>query len=120
MEQVYRSLTKAILNQELKPGTPLREAELQAWFGVSRAPIREAIRLLESEGLVVVNAFKTKYVRKFSREELEETYSVLGCLEGFAAYLATSRIAEDQLSQLAENIKSLLRRKDKRARILYI
>lgn len=105
--QIYKSLSRAILYQELKPGTPLTEAELQDWFGVSRAPIREAIRLLESEGLVVVNAFKKKYVRKLSPEELEETYTVLGCLEGFAANLAATRIPEEQLLRLEENIRNM-------------
>jgi DNA-binding GntR family transcriptional regulator len=107
VEQIYRSLSKAILNQELEPGTPLTEAELQEWYGVSRAPIREAIRLLESEGLVVVNAFKKKYVRKLSHEELQETYTVLGCLEGFAAHLAVPRITDAQLARLGETIEEM-------------
>lgn len=107
VEQIHKSLSDAILNQELKPGTPLTEAEIQEWFGVSRAPIREAIRLLESEGLVVVNAFKKKYVRKLSHEELQEIYAVLGCLEGYAASRAASRIPEEQLDRLAENIEQM-------------
>ena len=90
VEQIHKSLSDAILNQELQPGTPLTEIELQEWFGVSRAPIREAIRMLESEGLVVVNAFKKKYVRKLTHKELEEIYTVLGCLEGFAAGIAAA------------------------------
>ncbi len=107
VEQIHKALSTAILNQELKPGTPLKEMELQQWFGVSRAPIREAIRLLESEGLVVVKAFKKKYVRKLSREELEEIYSVLGCLEGFAASLAALRMTEADFSMLEENIRQM-------------
>ncbi len=107
VEQIHKALSTAILNQELKPGTLLKEMELQQWFGVSRAPIREAIRLLESEGLVVVNAFKKKYVRKLSHEELEEIYSVLGCLEGFAANLAVPRMTEADLSRLEENIRQM-------------
>ena len=107
VEQIHKALSTAILNQELKPGTLLKEVELQQWFGVSRAPIREAIRLLESEGLVVVNAFKKKYVRKLSREELQEIYSVLGCLEGFAANLAAPRMTDADLSRLEENIRQM-------------
>ncbi len=60
VDQIHKALSRAILNQELKPGDPITEAELQEGFGVSRAPIREAIRMLESEGLVVVNAFKNQ------------------------------------------------------------
>ncbi len=107
VEQIHKSLSAAILNQELKPGTPLKEVELQQWFGVSRAPIREAIRLLESEGLVVVNAYKKKYVRKLSHDELEEIYSVLGCLEGFAASLAPALMTEADFSALEENIRQM-------------
>lgn len=103
-EQIHRALSKAILSNEIKPGTPLTEAELQKWFGVSRAPIREAIRLLESEGLVVTNAYKTRHVRKLTAEEIQETYTVLACLEGFAANLATSQISEEQLGSLEKNI----------------
>ncbi len=107
VEQIHKSLSNAILNQELQPGTPLTEIELQEWFGVSRAPIREAIRLLESEGLVVVNAFKKKYVRKLTHEELQEIYTVLGCLEGFAAGIAAGRLTAEQLGELGENIEKM-------------
>lgn len=107
VEQIHKSLSEAIINQELKPGTPLTEMELQQWFGVSRAPIREAIRLLESEGLVVVNAFKKKYVRKLTNEELREMYVVLGCLEGFAACLATSMMTGEQHELLEKNIEQM-------------
>jgi len=107
VEQIHKSLSDAILNQELQPGTPLTEMELQGWFGVSRAPIREAIRMLESEGLVVVNAFKKKYVRKLTNEELQEIYAVLGCLEGFAASIAVSRLSAEQLNELGENIEKM-------------
>ena len=107
VEQIHKSLSDAILNQELQPGTPLTEIELQEWFGVSRAPIREAIRKLESEGLVVVNAFKKKYVRKLTHKELQEIYMVLGCLEGFAAGIAAGRLTDEQLGELGENIEKM-------------
>jgi DNA-binding GntR family transcriptional regulator len=107
VEQIHKSLSDAILNQELQPGTLLTEMALQEWFCVSRAPIREAIRLLESEGLIVVNSFKKKYVRKLAHEELQEIYTVLGCLEGFAAGIAVSRLTSEQLDELAENIEKM-------------
>src|SRR5208283_3952113 len=107
VEQIYKSLSDAILNQELQPGTPLTEMELQQWFGVSRAPIREAIRMLESEGLVVVNAFKKKYVRKITNEEWQEICTVLGCLEGFAAGIAAGLLSDEQLDKLGENIEPM-------------
>ncbi|MGO9374601.1 MAG: GntR family transcriptional regulator [Syntrophobacteraceae bacterium] len=68
VEQIKKSLPDAILNQELQPGTPLTEMEPQGWLGVSRAPIRDIISVFESEDLVEVNAFKEKYVRKYTDE----------------------------------------------------
>jgi len=105
VEQIHKSLSDAILNQELQPGTLLTEMALQEWFCVSRAPIREAIRMLESEGLVVVNAFKKKYVRKLTPEEWQEMCTVLGCLEGFAAGIAARQMSDEQLDMLGENIE---------------
>ena len=68
VEQIHKSLSDAILNQELQPGTPLTEMTPQGWFGVSLAPIRDIISVLESEDLVGVNAFKEKYVRRYTGE----------------------------------------------------
>ncbi len=107
VEQIHKSLLEAISNHELEPGTPLTEAQLQKWFGVSRAPIREAIRLLESEGLVVVNAFKKKYVRKYTSEEMLETFTVLGCLEGYAAGITATRITSEQIDFLEKNLEQM-------------
>lgn len=107
VEQIHKSLLEAISNHELEPGTPLTEAQLQKWFGVSRAPIREAIRLLESEGLVVVNAFKKKYVRKYTSEEMLETFKVLGCLEGYAAAITATRITSEQIDFLEKNLERM-------------
>jgi DNA-binding GntR family transcriptional regulator len=107
VHQIHQALSKAILSGELRPGTPLKETDLQKWFGVSRAPIREAIRLLESEGLVIVKAFKEKYVRKLAPEELRETFTVLACLEGFAALLAAATIPDGVLADLAINIRRM-------------
>jgi DNA-binding GntR family transcriptional regulator len=112
VQQIHQALSKAILTGELKPGTPLKESELQKWFGVSRAPIREAIRLLESEGLIVVKAFKEKYVRRLSPEELRETFTVLACLDGFAAFLAAGSMTDKVLSDLEANIDQMERAND--------
>lgn len=58
VDQIYDSIARAITTGDLEPGTRLVEQVLQNDFGVSRAPIREAIRLLEADGLVVVDAYK--------------------------------------------------------------
>ena len=98
--QIYKTLGRAIANFELKPDEFLKEQELQKSFGVSRAPIREAIRLLEADGLVIVDAFKKKWVRRITRDDLQEIIPVMACLEGFAANQACERIKEEQIDSL--------------------
>ncbi len=78
----------------------MKEVELQEQFGVSRAPIREAIRLLEADKLVVVSAYKNKHVRQIKRSDLIDIIPVLACLEGCAVRLAVPRISDDQIKAL--------------------
>jgi DNA-binding GntR family transcriptional regulator len=97
VEQIYRNLCEAIMNGALPPGQLLKEQELQKNFNVSRAPIREVIRLLEADRLVVVSAYKKKYVRQITRGDLEEIIPVLACLEGCAARLAAGKFYPEQI-----------------------
>ena len=96
VDQIYISLSNAITSGALDPGCRLVEQELQKDFGVSRAPIREAIRLLEADGLVVVDAYKKKHVRNLTREDLVDNIPVLACLESLAARLAAARITKSK------------------------
>lgn len=100
VDQIYRDLGRAIARGELPPGMVLKEIELQKWFGVSRAPIREAIRLLEAGGLVVVDAYKKKSVRHITHEYLREVIPVVALLEGYAAILAAKRLTVEQIDTL--------------------
>lgn len=95
--QIYRNLSQAIMDGSLKPGLPLKEQELQRNLGVSRAPIREAIRLLQADRLVVVSTYKEKYVRRITRDDLLDVIPVLACLEGCAARLAVQRMGSAQI-----------------------
>ncbi|MEW5913456.1 MAG: GntR family transcriptional regulator [Thermodesulfobacteriota bacterium] len=97
MAQIYHRLCNAIMDGSLAPGMPLKEADMQDLFGVSRAPIREVIRLLEADRMVVVNAYKEKYVRRITREDLREVIPVLARMEGCAAFLTATRITPEQL-----------------------
>ncbi len=100
VEQIYHALSDAIVNGKLKPGTLIKELELKKIFGVSRAPIREAVRLLEAKGLLVVDAYKKKYVRRITRDYLNDILPFAACIEGFAARLALNNISADQLEML--------------------
>ena len=100
VDQIYKALKHAIARGDLAPGQVLKEAELQNAFNVSRAPIREAIRLLEAADLVVVDAYKKKYVRPITHQYLQDLMPVSACLEGFAANLAVKNITEDEINTL--------------------
>ena len=80
----------------------VKENELKDRFGTSRAPIREAIRLLAADRMVVVSAYKRKYVRKITREDLLEVIPVLASLEGCAAKLTAEKVTPKSLESLAK------------------
>ncbi len=107
VDQIYATLSRAIVNCDLTPGQRLKEEELQRSFGVSRAPIREALRLLEADGLVKVDAFKKKCVRRITHEDLKEIIPVMACLEGFAANLACEQLKEEQIDLLCKINKKM-------------
>jgi len=81
---VLDMLHAAIVNGELKPGQTLIEAELAAQLGVSRAPLREAINILGTQGLVEIVPYHGTKVKKLARKDIEELYSIRSLMEGFA------------------------------------
>ena len=83
-EQSLDSLREAILSGELKPGQALTEMDLARQLGVSRAPIREALRILNSEGLVETIPYRGTTVTRLSRVDIEEIYSMRMLLESYA------------------------------------
>ncbi len=83
-EHVVDVLHKAILAGDLRPGQPLIETELAAQLGVSRAPLREAIQILNSEGLVETIPRRGTRVRSLEHKDIVELYSLRGVLEALA------------------------------------
>jgi DNA-binding GntR family transcriptional regulator len=83
-ERVLDSLREAIVTGELKPGQALTENDLAAQLGVSRAPLREALQILSHEGLVEMVAYRGTVVRKLTKQDIEELYSLRSILEQFA------------------------------------
>lgn len=83
-ERVLDVLRDAILQGDLKPGQSLVETDLAARLGVSRAPLREAIQILNKEGLVETVPYHGTTVRHLSKTDIEEVYSLRGALEAFA------------------------------------
>jgi GntR family transcriptional regulator, trigonelline degradation regulator len=85
--QVLDELRQSIISGRLEPGARLVERELVGMMGVSRTVIREALRQLETEGLVAIIPNKGPVVRKLSLEEARDLYSIRAVLEGLAARL---------------------------------
>ncbi|GAA3363218.1 GntR family transcriptional regulator [Saccharopolyspora gregorii] len=100
-EQVRRALQDRISDGRLRPGDRLYEQEIAAEFGVSRVPVREAIRMLQSEGLVdVAPNRRGVFVRSLDRAQVEELFDVREALEALAARLAASRASADDAERL--------------------
>lgn len=83
-ERILEVLRDAILSGEFKPGQQLIETELASQLGVSRAPLREALQILGTEGLVETVPYHGTTVRKLTRTDIEELYSLRIVLESFA------------------------------------
>jgi DNA-binding GntR family transcriptional regulator len=99
-ELVFESLREAIINQQLEPGERMMEIQMAEEMGVSRTPVREAIRKLELEGLVVMVPRKGAYVAGLSLKDVADVFEIRRALEGLAAELAVDRITDDELENL--------------------
>ncbi|MDF2569287.1 MAG: rspR 3 [Sporomusa sp.] len=99
-EVVAETLREAIVNGVLKPGERLMEIQLAEELGVSRTPVREAIRKLELEGFVVMIPRRGTYVADLSIKDINEVFEIRTALDVLAAGLAVERITEDELEQL--------------------
>lgn len=99
---VFNTLREAILKGELKPGERLMEIQLASQLGVSRTPIREAIRMLEQEGLAVTMPRKGAEVAKMTLKGMEDVLEIRAALDELASQLACDRISEEQLLRLEE------------------
>ena len=97
---VFNTLREAILKGELRPGERLMEIHLANRLGVSRTPIREAIRMLELEGLVLMIPRKGAEVAGISEQGLRDVLEVRRSLEELAIELACQRMADDDILEL--------------------
>lgn len=120
-EKILETIREAILKGTLKAGEKVAEPELAERFGISRTPIREAFRQLESEGYLTVIPRKGAVVTSLSERDVEEFYAIKSILEGYAARMAAENLTakdierletiNDRLEQLAEegDIKTYFR-----------
>ena len=103
---VFHTLREAILKGELKPGERLMELQLASKLGVSRTPIREAIRMLELEGLAVTVPRKGAEVARMTEKDMEDVLQIRKALDELAVGLACDNMTEDGLKQLYTALKN--------------
>jgi DNA-binding GntR family transcriptional regulator len=99
-EVIFNTLREAIIIGELKPGERLMEVQLAEKMGVSRTPVREAIRKLELEGLVDMVARRGAQVADLSVKDIMDVLEVRASLDGLATSLSSTRITQDELKEL--------------------
>jgi DNA-binding GntR family transcriptional regulator len=102
--QVARMLVHAIVQGRLQPGAKVVEAGIARELGVSRAPVREAARLLESQGLLVASPRRGFFVRKFAAEEIDDIYDLRLCVERHAGVLAARNLTAETRDALRRQL----------------
>ncbi|HPP37063.1 MAG TPA: GntR family transcriptional regulator [Thermosynergistes sp.] len=106
-EAAFEKIKEAIIKGHFKPGEKLVEQTLAQEMGVSRTPVREAIRRLEAEGFVVSIPRKGVVVSRADKEEIVQLYSIRAELEGLAARWAIENADEDDMRKLDEAISRM-------------
>lgn len=109
---VCDEIRAAILAGALAPGQRLKQEQLAADMRVSRVPVREALRLLEADGLVVARPGHGWMVAELTKEDAADVLMLRGTLEGLAARLATGRVAPDTITGLRELVERGMRASD--------
>lgn len=107
--QIAELLEEAIIGGELVPGQRLRGDDLAATYGVSRIPVREAMRTLEAGGWIEIRPRYGAYVRSHSAVELTELFEVRAVGEAYAARCAAVRRTDDELDQLRRIVRDTKR-----------
>ena len=110
--RVADELREAILRGVYPPGTRLRQEELAGQYGASRVPVREALRLLESEGLVTTVANAGAWIARLSLQECVELYQVRERIEPLLLRYSMPELSEGQIDRLAELADTMARTTD--------
>jgi DNA-binding GntR family transcriptional regulator len=99
-EEVAELLRQRIFRRELEPGSWIDEVKLAQEYGISRTPLREALKVLAAEGLVTMKVRRGAYVTEVSEQDLAEVYHLLALLESDAAAAVAAHATEPQLKEL--------------------
>lgn len=106
-EEVAELLRQRIFRRELEPGSWIDEVKLAQEYGISRTPLREALKVLAAEGLVTMKVRRGAYVTEVSEQDLAEVYHLLALLESDAAAVVASRATDAELKELHKLHKEL-------------
>lgn len=106
-EEVAELLRQRIFRRELEPGSWIDEVKLAQEYGISRTPLREALKVLAAEGLVTMKVRRGAYVTEVSEQDLAEVYHLLALLESDAAAAVAERATPAQLKELQKLHKEL-------------
>lgn len=101
-KQVVDALKNMLLQGELEPGDRVNEVRIAEELGISRAPVREALHMLTTEGLIEIRPQKGKFIRKLSPQEVHNSYFVGGVLEGAAAAACCQTFDDNDFQQLEQ------------------
>ena len=111
-DQIYDRLRAAILSGELLPGSPIIEAEVAASLGASRTPVREALRRLETEGMLEPRGARGSVVRELKRDEVECIFEIREALETLAARRASRRMTDKDLADFERLVERMRKHVD--------
>lgn len=96
----YRQIREAILRMDLQPGQKLQEVALAEWLGTSRTPVREALRRLQTEGLIESYSARGLVVAEVSIEDIDNAYLVIEALEALSCRLAAQRLGDEGAAKI--------------------
>ena len=119
-EQVAEQLRQRIFRRELEPGGWIDELKIAEEFGISRTPLREALKVLAAEGLVTMKVRRGAYVTEMSDKDLRDVYHLLALLESDAAGVVAARATPEQLRELEQLHADLAAALDERERFFAI
>ncbi|RBP90596.1 GntR family transcriptional regulator [Cytobacillus firmus] len=105
--KVCNVIREAIIRGDFKPGERLKQSDLAEKMGVSRMPVREAFRKLESEGLIKLEPHKGAVVKSISIKDIEEIYALRSELEKMAVYQSVDFLTDDDITQLSSLVEEM-------------
>ncbi len=108
-ERAYGQIRNMILSGDLSPGTQIREEQLAESCGVSRTPVRDALRRLEVEQFIRRSGTQRSFVADWSLDDVEDAFQLRAMLEAYATKRAATRINLEQLEQLKSHNKAILK-----------